>query len=1038
MRLDIPRRRHLLARLAFLALSAMLASSLVCMGAPTPALGKELTEDELKDPRPQIVVDPFANAQGDGVSAVLYNNPNGLPTSEANAIAQTSEGFIWIGSYAGLVRYDGNHFERIDSTTGVASVVSLYTDSQDRLWIGTNDSGIAVMAKGELHFFSKDAGLGSASVRAIAEDAVGNIYAATTKGVAVITPDMTLRLLDDSRLRGAYINSLRAGAGGLIYGLTRDGSVFILDEGRMIAYHPAEDIGVNDIIAILPDLENPGLAYFGTKQSEIYHGSLSDLREAEKYDISPLNYVKSIEKYDDQLWVTADNGIGAIEDGKVRQLTGVPLDNSIDHSMVDYEGNLWFTSSRQGVMKMVRNRFLDLYERYGLEPAVANTTCRHHGLLLVGTDDGLTVLDDNGKAAPIPLESVQTASGVGIDATDLAQMLNGVRIRSIVHDDSDNLWIATYGTYGLIRYDGKTATCFTVEDGMPSDRTRIAVQLSDCRMFVACTGGAVIIRDNKVERVYGEKDGIDNPEVLTVAEAPGDVLLVGTDGGGLYCVGERGITHMNVGDGLASDVILRLKRDDANGVTWIITSNSIAYMDSLYRITTVRNFPYPNNFDLFENGQGEIWVLASNGIYVTSAAELLANGKVSTVCYDHDNGLSCIATANSYSELDDDGNLYIAGSTGVVRVNIKVPFDDVTEIKMAVPFIEADGRFVYPNKSGTLVVPASTTRLTVYPFVYTYSLMNPQVAYSLKGFDQSSTTVRASELAPLTYTNLGGGTYTFTMQLHDAMGHGNKTQRITIFKQLALRERPWFRFVVFACGVLVVLLVSRAWARFRTKRLLQKQEEDRQYIREMSEAFARVIDMKDAYTSGHSSRVAYYTKLLTRELGYDDDTVERYYNIALLHDIGKIGVRTDVLNKPGRLTDEEFETIKSHATLGHDALKDISIMPEIAVGAWAHHERPDGKGYPQGLKEGEIPRVAQIIAVADTFDAMYSDRPYRKRMNFEKAVSIIREVRGTQLTKDVVDAFLRLVERGKFRSPSDTGGGTMEDIDNIHKRLSSE
>ena len=113
-------------------------------------------------------------------------------------------------------------------------------------------------------------------------------------------------------------------------------------------------------------------------------------------------------------------------------------------------------------------------------------------------------------------------------------------------------------------------------------------------------------------------------------------------------------------------------------------------------------------------------------------------------------------------------------------------------------------------------------------------------------------------------------------------------------------------------------------------------------------------------------------------------------------------------------------------------------MPELSVGAESHHERPDGKGYPQGLKEDEIPRVAQIIAVADAFDAMYSNRPYRNRMNFEKVVSIISGARGTQMTADVVDAFLRIVERGGFRAPDDIGGGTTEDIDNIHKRLEKE
>ena len=219
----------------------------------------------------------------------------------------------------------------------------------------------------------------------------------------------------------------------------------------------------------------------------------------------------------------------------------------------------------------------------------------------------------------------------------------------------------------------------------------------------------------------------------------------------------------------------------------------------------------------------------------------------------------------------------------------------------------------------------------------------------------------------------------------------------------------------------------------QTRALKLKQQENALFNSEITTAFAKVIDMKDIYTNGHSFRVAKYTAMLARELGCDEETVEKYYRIAQLHDVVKIGIPKAVLNKPGKLTDEEYEIIQSHTVKGYDVLKDISIMPELATGAEAHHERPDGKGYPNHLKAGEIPRVAQIIAVADCFDAMYSNRPYRSRMNFEKAVSIIREVSGTQLTPDVVDAFLRLVEKGEFRDPDDHGGGTTETIDNIRK-----
>ena len=236
-----------------------------------------------------------------------------------------------------------------------------------------------------------------------------------------------------------------------------------------------------------------------------------------------------------------------------------------------------------------------------------------------------------------------------------------------------------------------------------------------------------------------------------------------------------------------------------------------------------------------------------------------------------------------------------------------------------------------------------------------------------------------------------------------------------------------------ACIVIGLKMSIDKYKEDEIERLRDEQQRDKKLIREIIEAFAKVIDMKDSYTQGHSFRVAKYTEMLARELGYDEETVEQYHNIALMHDIGKVSIPDQVLNKPGKLTDEEFDIIKSHTVRGYDVLNSISLMPELVVGAEFHHERPDGKGYPNKLEGEEIPRVAQIIAVADTFDAMYSDRPYRKRMNYDKAVSIIKDASGTQLTEDVVDAFLRLAEKGEFRAEDDNGGGTTEDINNIRK-----
>ena len=155
------------------------------------------------------VVDPTGKKEG--YAAFLYDNTTGLPTSEANAIAETSDGFIWIGSYGGLIRYDGNNFERYQSNTGIASVVSLFVDSADRLWIGTNDNGAAVMDNiGNVTMYGKPEGLPSASVRSFTEGPDGDIYIATTQGISYVNTDGSLNKIDDPNVNGVAAKSFQS------------------------------------------------------------------------------------------------------------------------------------------------------------------------------------------------------------------------------------------------------------------------------------------------------------------------------------------------------------------------------------------------------------------------------------------------------------------------------------------------------------------------------------------------------------------------------------------------------------------------------------------------------------------------------------------------------------------------------------------------------------------------------------------------------------------------------------------------------------
>ncbi|MDD3339910.1 MAG: diguanylate cyclase [Lachnospiraceae bacterium] len=202
------------------------------------------------------------------------------------------------------------------------------------------------------------------------------------------------------------------------------------------------------------------------------------------------------------------------------------------------------------------------------------------------------------------------------------------------------------------------------------------------------------------------------------------------------------------------------------------------------------------------------------------------------------------------------------------------------------------------------------------------------------------------------------------------------------------------------------------------KEVSEKSREVERITLQAIATIANALDAKDAYTKGHSVRVAEYSELLARSIGWDDTRVDNLHYIALLHDIGKIGVPDTVLNKPGKLLEIEVELIKSHTTIGGEILKDISLVDHVADGALYHHEQYDGNGYPKGLKGEEIPIEARIICIADAYDAMNTDRVYRKKLPAEVIKNQLANGKGVQFDPDLVDDFLILLSAGKLSSDS--------------------
>lgn len=216
-------------------------------------------------------------------------------------------------------------------------------------------------------------------------------------------------------------------------------------------------------------------------------------------------------------------------------------------------------------------------------------------------------------------------------------------------------------------------------------------------------------------------------------------------------------------------------------------------------------------------------------------------------------------------------------------------------------------------------------------------------------------------------------------------------------------------FNLYSYGGVILVLFPIVLARYTFSLYIQTKS---QYI-ETVDALMLAMEARDRYTEGHSKRVAEISASIAKELKYSEWKIEQLNMAALLHDVGKIGIDDQILNKPGKLTDEEFNTIRSHPLIGYNILKDIKYLENILPIVRHHHERYDGKGYPDGKKAEELSLDVFIIQLADSIDAMATDRPYRKALSDEVIIEEVKKYSGSQFHPKVVEAYFKTLEKEK-------------------------
>lgn len=962
----------------------------------------------------QVSAQPGEYSENNYIETV-YDNKNGMVSSEANVISETADGYIWIGSYAGLNRFDGQRFEFVKEG-GLVSIMDMMTDTKARLWIGTNDAGIARYENGKYSYFTKENGLSSNSVRCFAEDASGNVYVGTSDKICVFYADDQIEVLDfDIKFAKEMVvykdKLLVIDNVGNLY-LISDKKAITLDEKNK-KDHFFQSIALTSK-GLMAGTDEGEIIKIDISESEIF---LRDTIDIEAESISCL-----YEDSEDRIWVAASPKSGFIDKNEeFHEVECDGFDEFISCIHEDYQGNIWGASTHYGVIKLSKGDFVDIFEMAGCEKQVVNAVVPYMGNLYLGTDNGLIVLN------AVSFTPVRYA---------ITDILKEARVRSVFVDSKGNLWFCTYK--GLFCYElNKSVVTYDMEsDNVSSDRFRCITEMSDGTIVAGTADGINFIKSGKVTNVLNSDDGMENTQILTLAEISDEILLAGSDGSGIYVIKNGKITDtITVDDNLSSNVVLRIVPCETGCI--IVTSNSLCYMDHNGKIQRITSFPYFNNYDVIPDGD-MVYITCSAGAFKVRMDELCSNQITRYELFDANEGLDVALTANSWNYRYNTGELLLCTNSGCIMFHDSETDVGVREkIKYGISSVQADDKSIYLNEENKYMIPANAEEITIHASVRNYACLDMKVRFFVEGDEEQAKVYHWNAIEPIQIVKPGETEYKIRLQILDSLAQDVLSEKeIIVGRDIRMWEQPqYITYLVIVCLEIfffaVVNVVSMAHmftrknelevlrveldekVKQQTEELVVQQKKTEELFLQTVTALSEAVDAKDHYTSGHSKRVAEYAAMIAKKMGKDEAEQEEIYRAGLLHDVGKIRVPEDIINKPGKLTEQEFDIIKIHPDTGYHILRWISGSEKIALATKYHHERYDGKGYPHGLLGESIPEIARILCVADSYDAMASDRSYRKALPQEAVRKEIEKGRGTQFDPDIANIMLEIIDADK-------------------------
>ena len=991
-----------------------------------------------------LILLPALTHLGESAHAASYMSnkteiPVNLEVSGAEALCQTEDGYIWIGQYSGLTRYDskefvsfkdfefdGQRYTTINVRALAAKGNTLYVAAAERVFVYRDDHLEPLFPES---FVVNDLILDERNdLLYISTQARGGIIYDTESGESSVIPGTEGQAVIDIALgteRGDYYYQVEGGVfdsnGTIILKETRIlemysyGSTLYMaeDSGVIHRYDMASGEALSDLI--VPDQVNQMLyspqddiLFLACEKNGIYCVDLS----GEEPLISPAG-----------------------ELGSKSQLVDL---------MIDYEGNLWVAShyiGASGVSIISRNALSELlyddpiWQALNVPPAFDRNVyaVEKYGDILYIVAASRIYRYDTVKNMILPDNSIMQT----IDEYAAMKTQEG-------RAQGDNNFTFTYAPKDVEVFQGKVYFAVSSLGLVEYDPVSEAVALYDGDYIASHVGKLVGDPDLAVTNSIRSMRSFD--DTLALGYARGIMLFDGTN----FSVMNIGSNVLYINKTKDGDLMfdrtqgLFVIDDDFTTATEIptekeITGNRLKFLvdgdmlyytlnSRLFRLNTAQEgstseeivIPYIKGSIVElakirfsgQDGSDEYKYVIGSQTQLYIADSLDGERLSDYVSYDATNGLQPIIanTSGYYDEAEQ--KYYLQSTNGIFVYDFNMTRDVPQPVKIAVSSVDLDGTQYYGES-----IPVGKN---VYRVAFNLSILGFRpnngytIYYKLNGVDSAFTEYPDSTRS-IYYTNLPGGSYDFEVYVTDEYGQESNRIQIHLEKEMRVYEYWWFWAVLAAVTAAAVFLVASLVIRHKTKQSLKRQLEYKSITLESIQAIARTIDAKDEYTNGHSIRVGFYSKVIAENMGMSPDEVDNIYYIALLHDIGKIAIPDSILNKPGRLTAEEFEVMKSHTTRGAAILKGISTIPHIVEGAKSHHEKYDGTGYPEGLSGENIPYVARIICCADCFDAMASKRVYKEPFSLDVILSEFKRCSGTQFDPQIAKVVVELIENGKLR-----------------------